>query len=72
MLEWLASIGKFISLLGTFLVSFFLNVIEVIVLVGKAVSFAWTAITVLPIQYQAVFIACIAFCVIVTIIHFGG
>lgn len=72
LLEWLESIGKFISLIGTFLVSFFMNVIEVITLVAKGVSFAWTAINYLPIQYQAVMIAIIAFCVIITIIHFGG
>lgn len=72
MLEWLQSFGDFLISIGDFLISFFRNVIEIVELVFKAVAYSSLVIIYLPIQYQAVIAALIAFSVIVTIIHFGG
>lgn len=72
MLEWLQSIGGFLQNVAGFFVSFFKNVIEIVSLVLKGLLYMSIAITYLPIQYQAVLVALVAFCVIVTIIHFGG
>lgn len=72
MLEWLESFGNFLIGIGDFLVSFFTNVIEVVVYVFKGFAFASTVITYMPVQYQVALQVSIAFIVIVTIIHFGG
>lgn len=72
MLEWLQSFGNFLISIGDFITSFFRNVIELVGLVFKAFAFAGTAVTYLPVQYQLVITASIAFAVIVTIVHFGG
>lgn len=72
MLEWLQSIGDFLVAISKFIIGFFTNVIELVSLVFKAFTFASTAIAYLPIQYQLVISASVAFVVIVTIVHFGG
>lgn len=72
MLEWLQSIGNFISIMIDFLVSFFTNVVEVVLLVFKGFAYVNTVILYLPVQYQVVILAFVSYCVIVTIIHFGG
>lgn len=72
MLDFFASIGDFLINIVTFVISFFRNVIEICVLVFKGFTYAVTAIAYLPVQYQAVLLAILAFCVIKTILHFGG
>lgn len=72
MLDWLASFGEFLTIIGDFLISFFTNVVELVLLVFKGFAFMSAIIVYLPIQYQAVILALVSFCVIRTIIHFGG
>lgn len=72
MLDWLASFGDFLSNIIDFIVSFFTNVVELVLLVFKGFAYVTAIIVYLPIQYQAVMIALVSFCVIRTIIHFGG
>lgn len=72
MLEWMQSFGNFLISIGDFLISFFKNVIEIVTLVFKAFVYAGVVLTYIPIQYQVVLIAFVAYCVIVTVIHFGG
>lgn len=72
MLDWLSSFGDFLLSIGDFLVSFFTNVVEIVLLVFKGFSYMNTIIFYLPVQYQVVILAFVSFCVIRTIIHFGG
>lgn len=72
MLEWLESFGNFLISIGDFLISFFKNVVELVVLVFKGFAYVALCIQYLPVQYQVVFMALIAFSVIVTVVHFGG
>lgn len=71
MLEWLETFGNFIVQIGEFVVAFFKNVIELIVLIFKGFGYMYTVTTYLPIQYKAVVIALVSFSVIVTVVHFG-
>lgn len=72
MLEWFESIGNFLISIGDFIVSFFKNVIEMVLLVFKAFAYTSAAIAFLPVQYQVAISVLIAFSLIVTILHFGG
>lgn len=72
MLDWLHSFGEFFISIGQFLVSFFRNVIEIVLLVFKAFAYVASIIPYMPVQYQAVLLALISYFVIVTIVHFGG
>lgn len=72
MLEWLESIGNFLSIIIDFIVAFFKNVIELVQLVFKGFAFILEVLAFMPVQYQVVFISLISFAVIVTIVHFGG
>lgn len=72
MLDFLASIADSIVLLFEFMTAFFTNVIEVVKLIGKGAVFAFQAMAFFPPQYQVVLIAIVAYCIIVTILHFGG
>lgn len=72
MLEWLQSIGDFFISIGEFLVSFFTNVVEVVLLVFKAFVYVSQIIGFLPVQYQAIVLAFVSFSVIYAVIHFGG
>lgn len=72
MLEWLESFGNTISAMIDFIISFFKNVVEIVILVFKGFAMINQVILYLPVQYQVVMLAFISFCVIVTILHFGG
>lgn len=72
MLDWLQSIGDFLSTIIDFIVAFFKNVIELVQLVFKGFAFMLEVLAFMPVQYQVVFISLISFAVIVTIVHFGG
>lgn len=72
MLEWLESFGNTISAMIDFIISFFKNVVEMVILVFKGFAMINQVILYLPVQYQVVMLAFISFCVIVTILHFGG
>lgn len=72
MLEWLESFGNTISAMIDFIISFFKNVVEMVILVFKGFAMINQVILYLPVQYQIVMLAFISFCVIVTILHFGG
>lgn len=72
MLDWLESFGNFLISIGDFLISFFRNVIEIVTLVFKALSYTSTILLYVPVQYKLILIALASYCVIVTIIHFGG
>lgn len=72
MLEWFSSIGDFLVILIGMIVSFFRNVVELVVLVFKAYAYALGVLAFMPIQYRHVIIVLVSFSVIVAIIHFGG
>lgn len=72
MLDWMASFGDFLSSIIDFIVAFFTNVVEIVLLVFKGFAYVNTIIVYLPVQYQVVLLAFVSFCVIRTIIHFGG
>lgn len=72
MLDWLSSFGDFLSIMADFIISFFTNVVEIVILVFKGFAFMNAIIFYLPVQYQVVILAFVSFCVIRTIIHFGG
>lgn len=72
MLDWFLSFGNFLSSIIDFIVSFFTNVVEIVVLVFKGFNYLISIVVYLPVQYQAIIIAFISFCVIRTVIHFGG
>lgn len=72
MLDFLETIGDAIIGLFQLITAMFVNVIKVAQLVGQGFAFAFQAIAFMPVQYQVILIACISFCVIVTILHFGG
>lgn len=72
MLDWLSSFGDTISYLIEFIIAFFKNTIEIVLLVFKGYTYIYTVMLFLPIQYRLVLLALISFSVIVTILHFGG
>lgn len=72
MLDWFKSFGDFLVSIIDFIVSFFNNVIEIVLLVFKGFNYLILVIAYLPLQYQAILIALLSFSVIITIIHFGG
>ncbi len=72
MLDFFASIGDFLINIVSFVISFFRNVVEVCTLVFKGVGYAYEVLAHIPLEYQLVMIAFVSYCVIKTIIHFGG
>lgn len=72
MLEFLNAISQTIQQVIEFFITFFTNVVRVCVLVFKGFAYASAAVAYLPIQYQAIIIALIAYAVIVAVLHFGG
>lgn len=71
MLDWFQTIGELIITLCTFIVSFFKNVVELVVLIFKGFSYVATIILYLPVQYQVIILAFVSYSVIVTVVHFG-
>lgn len=72
MIDFFNDIGNLIQTIGGFIVSFFTNIIEIVQLVFKGSVLANEVLLLMPIQYQVVLIAILAYVIIVTIIHFGG
>ncbi len=72
MLDFFEDIANFISSIGDFIIGFFTNVINIVTLVFKGAVLGNMVIMYLPIQYQVVIAAFLAYVIIVTIIHFGG
>lgn len=71
MLDWFSSFGNFLQSIISFIIDFFRSVIDVLILIFKAVFYVYAVINYMPLQYKAVLLAIVSFSVIVTIAHFG-
>lgn len=72
MLNMLQQILDFIQTVSGLVWDYVMNGIYFIQMVGKGIVYATTAVTYLPVQYQAVLTLAITFSLIVTIIHLGN
>lgn len=72
MLKNLDNMLDTLNIIIDFLIAFFKNVVELVMLIGKGASIAIDIVTNLPVQYQAIMIALISYYIIHTIKNLGG
>lgn len=72
MFDFLENIVDFFSIIGSMIITFFTNVIEIVKLLFKGFVYLSTAIGFLPTQYQVTLLAIVSLGLIVTILNFGG
>lgn len=71
MIEFLNNVSGLIEIVIDFFVNFFKNIIELLSLVFKGAVFIFQVVQYMPIQYKAVVIAFLAYCVIRTVANNG-
>lgn len=72
MLSVLESIADVIINIVDFIISFFRNVVEIVTLVVQGSAYVLSIIVHLPLAYQLILSAAIAYSVIYVIVKFGG